>query len=317
MSDVLLDTSTVPDLNAPLAAPHLPPAHWFYEIPDWWDEDGALIQIKLNGPDTGRVAVLVAPEGECVLGGSPTGRCWPAPKSVTNYEFSHVGQTVCDDGRPIRTAAIAGAISHVVRDPSVSPVEAAEHYNADTALRQMRVRYHDVPGVGLMALGVVEPGRTLWDAISMMSGATSGDWRHIPSLNHHEFTGAQLVNNPGFRPGARLLRKERLDHRFAVTAALDPTTGEEVWYSMWEPIAPVSELGDRIAALEAVTASLVADLIPDVAISDEDFDNSLFMEVYGHHDCGGAGCPSCGGSGVTPYSADNDFGFDLPALPLG
>ncbi len=321
-----------------LDVPLVPPASWFNVMPDWYDPDGPLIQLKTSGPETGRAVVLVAPEGESVLGGGPDGRPWPAPRSKTGYEFAHVGSSITSDGALVRTAAIAGSIDHMIRDPHISARVAAEHYNADTSTRQLRVRYHDVDGLGVVALGVLEPGRTLWDAMSIMAGAASGDWRHVPTLGCHEFTGSQLVNSPAFRPNP--LRRRTA--RYAITAALGPD-GEDVMFGDWvddgetpdlsavDPAAAdaadqlstdhpdaVAPLAAQLNRIETALAGLyLRDAPADIPLVDEsqpDWDDEIGRDVYGHGGCGGHGCDGCGGSGIEPYDPGADFGYDMPDL---
>lgn len=180
------------DWATPLPVPTAPPAEWFHTVPDWFDPQTALVAVDF---DTGRVAALVAPFGEPLLDGST--ETWTPPRSVTGYEFAHVGTAVCDDGTTVRIANIGGGVSHA--DPWQSHDVAAAHY-ANTATRRMYGRFTDTDD-GIVFLGSMWPGSTVGDAFECTTSALSGDWRPISTLGGaYELVGAQLVNTPGLRP---------------------------------------------------------------------------------------------------------------------
>ena len=284
----------------PIPVPHLPPRDWFESVPEWWDPDTALIQIKLDGPEAGRVAALVAPEGECYLGNGPGGGCWKAPKSATNYEYAHVGSTVTAEGDQIRTAAIAGNLDHASTAASLSFGDVVNHYNSDTSTRRFRVRYRDLPGVGVVAVGAIEPGTTKWEGISAMSSALSGDWRYVQSLRQHEMTGSQLVNNPAFRPvprrqQARYAVTAALPEEFAVTAGMcaecaDEALAEAPMIGQWEPAPDHHDDTERrhvtfdadlflakLASIEDKIATLLLRTVEDEPIHDD----TGYTDVFG------------------------------------
>lgn len=318
------------DINAPLQVPAVPPEPWFHELPPWWNPDDQLIQVGLTGSDTGRVAALVAPYGTGYLGQGPNGRRWTAPFSRTNYEFAHIGSTLADDGTDqghmVRTAAIAGGIDHASEDPTLTLAEVLHHYNANTDTRLMRGRYQDIPDVGIVYLGAMDPGHTVWDAVSLMSGGLSGDWRYVDEIGGHELTGAQLVNNPAFRPIPQNTQRSR----FAITAALgsgydDPTAP---LFGDWQPdhdpavptdddrliLAALADINDRLDVFEQAMIVMLEETVTDEDDSD-DTHHDIFLSVYGCPHCGGEGCDHCGGTGLAAWSQEDDNGIDLPDMP--
>jgi hypothetical protein len=249
------------DPDAPIPVPYAPPREWFESAPEWFDPTGPLIQID-NA--TGRVAAIVAPYGECILDG--TANCWTPPESKTAYEYAHVGSIVTEEGDAVRIANIGGGVPHA--NLTASSSVAADHY-ANTASRRMIGRYVDAPEQGgVLFLGSMWPGSTNRDMVEVLASALSGDWRWIQSLNDYEMVGAQLVNNPGFRPvpaGARRASAAFVAYRPAVTASAStppPVIGE--WRATSAPpveavvarLAALSEAAGRIAELAVVDAPL-------------------------------------------------------------
>lgn len=245
----------------------IPPPEWFEEVPSWYDPQMGLVQVQMSGPDEGRVAALVAPWNECILDGKQG--CWTAPPSLTNYEFAHVGSTPTQAG-PVRTANIGGKINHAdIR----WPMEAAVDHYANTATRTMQGRYIDTPD-GIMFLGVMAPGSTRLDALTVTASALSGDWRWVETLKGYEMAGSQLVNNPAFRP------LPLMGADFAITASLgarvaalgDGAESDDppaVVFGNWTFTAGLNsdgterpqelvEIGRDIERLSAVVASLAA-----------------------------------------------------------
>jgi len=243
-----------PDPAAPFPAPWNPPRSWFSEIPDWFDPDGGLIQFDW---ETGRVAAMVAPYGDCILDGSK--QCWSPPVSNTGYEYAHVGTCVLEDGETIRVATIGGGVPHASLRAAMSVAQ--DHY-ANTATRKLVGRYVDSPEAGgIVFLGSAQPGLTYADVYDTLSSAVSGDWRWIPALGSYEMVGAQLVNSPGFRPvpGGKRVRAAAINFLSGgpKVAAAKCGGGEQV-YGEWVPIELESTpgLGDRVARLAAATAAL-------------------------------------------------------------
>lgn len=261
------------DVNAPLEVPLTPPPHWF-DAPttETFDPRDGLIQVVTSGPDAGRVVALVAPEGEHILRDDIA---WQPPQSPTNYEFAHVGTTICADGSKIRTANIGGAINHAGMYSSMR--EAVDLY-ANTASRTMRVRYHDVPGIGVVAAGAVYPGHTVGDAITVMGMAISGDWRMVQSLGERDLAGSQLVNVPALRP---------LPHGVKRRAGYRPQLFRPIAASLGDPATPVyggwgeeMTVGDRLSELLAEAARIIAHQGPDEDFPDiDDIDDIAFPWV--------------------------------------
>ncbi len=305
------------DPNGTIPAPLKPPAAWFRDLPDTFvaPPEGPLVQIDL---ETGRVAALVAPYGECILDGRSG--CWTPGMSKTNYEYAHVGAIVTAEGETIRTANVGGGINHFDTSLATAASLAADHY-ANSATRRMIGRYVDVPDVGIMFLGSMYPGSTYMHAFEAMTSALSGDWRWIESLRDHEMVGAQLVNNPGFRPNP-------LRNRPMIAAVAFKSTGAKVAaatgcsdaatiISEWEPIeSPATPLVGRFATLEAVTASLMLGAVEDrpmlpsnpVDIMDLDDDGDEgedwldeLADLIGDECrfCRGVGCKKCEWLGYT------------------
>lgn len=256
----------------PVTFPTAPPAAWFHDLPDWLDTtwEAGLVQINPQG----RVAALVAPYGECILDGGSN--CWMPPTSPTGYEYAHVGTVISAEGEPVRVANIGGGVSHYdLRDPyAMSP--AVKHYS-NTATRVMVGRYHDRPDAGgIVFLGSMWPTASELDVVEARASALSGDWRWVESLGGHDMAGAQLVNNPGFRPN-RQRRNAMLSlgvMNFAVAASLAAPGGMEnvALRGTWTP-QPGSTYAvlDRLAEIEAVLAHLLnAAVVDDEPVTDDD-----------------------------------------------
>lgn len=301
-------------------APHTPPGHWFTEIPDWYDPNHSLIQIKLDGPEAGRVAALVAPWGECVLDGKEG--CFTAPQSPTGYEFAHVGTTITAEGDQVRTANVGGNVDHAPHNWSMSP--AVSHY-ANTATRMMRGRYIDGPN-GVIFLGAMWPGTTIADALEAIASALSGDWRWVQTLRAYDMAGSQLVNNPGFRPNP-------LNTNYAITASMAPAPTDDnpyglptVIYGNWEPAPKPSPfttakriketaLNQHIQRIPVVELEEPATPEPVIG-TDTDDDAVIEAVVAAVLGCNcGTGCPGCNHTGIIPHTPDHDAGYDLTELP--
>jgi len=309
-----------PDTVIP--APLKPPASWFRDLPEDYvpPPQGPLVQIDLT---TGRVAALVAPYGECILDGRSG--CWTPGRSKTNYEYAHVGAIVTAEGETIRTANVGGGINHFDVSLATAASLAADHY-ANTATRRMVGRYVDMPDIGIMFLGSMYPGSTHLHAYEAMTSALSGDWRWIESLRDHEMVGAQLVNNPGFRPNPlRALRPVVASVSFRSTGAKVATatgcTDAATIVSEWTPVNAEREpLTERFARLEALTAGLMVGAVDDapllppdpVDIMDLDDDGDEGEDWIDELDdltadecrfCRGVGCAKCDWMG---YTGDDD-----------
>jgi hypothetical protein len=333
------------DVDAPLDVPLCPPKSWFEEVPDSFDPRDGLIQIALSGEDEGRVVALVAPEGERILRDDIE---FQTPQSPTNYEFAHAGTTITAEGEKIRTANVGGNINHA---PVGFAMRAAVDLYANTATRTIRCRYHDVPGVGVVAVGAMWPGLTKRDAITAMGMAISGDWRHVASLGARDLAGSQLVNAPALRPlphGVERAPSYRPMRFVPVAAGLGG--GDDVVFGDWvtddgvsglglpsrsatadvvsvgtvpvngptvdtaSTAPPVSDFERRLAAVEAVVSVLIAEEVREEVIDGDDSDLAdLFRSHFGCEACQGTGdgCPRCGGTGIEPYHPSADVGFDV------
>jgi hypothetical protein len=252
------------DVDALVPVPHAPPRTWFEDVPDWFDPNGALVQVDT---ESGRVAAIVAPYGECILDG--TQNCWTPPQSQTTYEYAHVGTMICDDGSKVRIANVGGGVPHA--NLTASSSVAADHY-ANTASRKMIGRYVDSPEKGgILFLGSMWPGTSNRDVIDVVASALSGDWRWIQSLNDYEMVGSQLVNNPGFRPipGKMPVRASAafVALRTAMVAGVSDD-GPAPVRGVWEPAGVVEVLADKLARVAAVTADLVEDWGDDAELPD-------------------------------------------------
>ena len=308
-----------------IRVPLQPSGAWFREVPSWYSPDGPLVQLAVTGPESGRVACLVAPYTECILDGKQG--CWKPGMSKTGYEYAHVGHVTTAEGETIRTANVGGGINHFNPHLATAVSLAADHY-ANTATRRMVGRYVDVPEIGVMFLGMLYPGTTHEQAFECMTSALSGDWRWVESLGDHEMVGSQLVNNPGFRPNPLrpvvLASVSFRSEGTAKVASLGQCAVPEAIFSEWTPLNDVIEdvaptLGQRIAAriagvLDAlapvvIDATPMVDMPPDpVNIMDLDDDGDegedwadeladLTDDECRH--CRGDGCAKCGWLGYT------------------
>lgn len=332
---MIIDAATLDD---PVDVPLMPPRSWFFEKPgessnpmvNNFDPRDGLIQIAVDGPEAGRFVALVAPEGEHILRDDID---FQTPQSPTGYEFAHAGTTHLDDGESIRTGNIGGNINHA---PSNYPMKAAVDLYANTATRTMRCRYHDVPGIGCVAVGALWPGVTKRDAITAMGMAISGDWRHVHSLRDRDLAGSQLVNAPALRPLPHGISRHP-SYRpmlFRPVAASLGGAPDEVVFGEWVPadslsVAVPSEHGHsggmlpdlvrRMERIEAAVAVLIADEMHDERIEADDGDDDdysdLISEVFGCKACRNNphrdACPRCHGSGIEPYSPLDDVGYDM------
>jgi len=189
-------TQVMADPTARAEFPLHPPRSWFEEMPTWFTP-GDKLTVQTTGPDAGRVAASVAPRGQCILDG--TNDCWTAPYSPTKYAGAHQGDTMTAEGIVLHTANLGGSVNHARISETFQG--AVDHYS-NTASQLMRVRYHDLDS-HIIALGAIWPDVTDLNLAVIRASAVSGDWRFKPELNAFDFTGAQLVNTPGFP----LLRK--------------------------------------------------------------------------------------------------------------
>lgn len=337
---MIIDAAT---LDEPVDVPLMPPKAWFEETPgrssnpmvNNFDPRDGLIQIAVDGPEAGRFVALVAPEGEHILRDDID---FQTPQSPTGYEFAHAGTTHTAEGETVRTANIGGNINHA---PSNYPMKAAIDLYANTATRTMRCRYHDVPGVGCVAVGALWPGVSKRDAITAMGMAISGDWRHVHSLRERDLAGSQLVNAPALRPLPHGVSRHPAYRPmlFRPVAASLGGTADDVVFGEWVPADSLSlpvlsgsghtdgahpggmlaDLVERMGRIEAVVAVLVLDEMHDERMphrTDEDDDgdyDDIIHEVFGCKACAGRHetCPRCKGTGIEPYDPMLDVGYDV------
>lgn len=324
----------------------MPPGEWFDlpprhpDAPDWvrdFDPRDGLINIRLDGEDAGRFVALVAPEGEQILRDDIE---FQTPQSPTNYEFAHVGTTHCADGTTRRTGNIGGGINHA---PAQFGMRAAMDLYANTASKTLRCRYHDVPGVGCVAVGAVWPGVSKRDALTAMGMAISGDWRHVASLRQRDLAGSQLVNTPALRPLPRGVDRHPAFRpmMFRPIAASLSGAPDDVVLGSWVAVDdvaatpqmqglplrrggqavktyPLTGLAERLERIERFVALLLLDEVKDDHLphdEDDDDHDDLMHEVYGCRACkGGAHCGSCQrchGSAMEPYNPMIDMGYDM------
>ena len=339
--------NAVIDVNAPIDVPLCPPKAWFEEVPgtptappfvrDFDPRDG-LIQIEMTGEHEGRFVALVAPEGEQIL---RTDINWQPPQSPTNYGFAHAGTTLTAEGEKLRTANIGGSINHA---PPNYAMRAAVDLYANTASRVMRCKYHDVPGIGVVAVGALWPELTKRDAITAMGLAISGDWRHVASLGPgvRDLAGSQLVNAPALRPlphGSQRHAAYRPMTFRPIAAGLSGTM-DDVVFGEWVyddnpfddvpmrstvgapsvasvAVAAPSDLELRMRRIESVVSVLIEDEVADERLERDDGDDDdysdLITEIFGCKACHGRhkDCPACHGTGMAPYDPMDDMGYDM------
>lgn len=344
----MIDAATLDD---PVDVPLMPPRSWFEQAPrdpdapDWvreFDPRDQLIKVQFDGPEAGRFVALVAPEGEQILRDDIE---FQTPESPTGYNFAHVGTTYCEDGSTIRTGNIGGNINHA---PPSFGMRAAVDLYANTATKSLRCRYHDVPGVGSVAVGALWPGVTKRDALTIMGMAISGDWRHVASLRARDLAGSQLVNAPALRPLPHGVDRHPAFRpmRFRPVAASLSGSPEDVVFGEWVPMDAIGtpefasmplrrggqavesvpavkvadgrpDLVERLERIEAIVSLLVLDEVQDERLESDDGDDDdysdIITQVFGCKACHGrnVACPRCGGTGMEPYSPMDDLGYDM------
>lgn len=189
-----------------------PPQDWFAPPTDMEPGQRPILT------DDGRFLAIVAPFDQCILDGRE-GSCWTAPPSPTQYAAAHQGVTRLEDGSEIDTANIGGGVNHA--PPTASMRQAVDHY-ANTASQLLRVRYSDVPGVGIVAAGAAWPGISDFDVAKIRASPLSGDWRFRPELNAYDMSGAQFVSNPGFPRMPKVLSRSTFQPLSLAASLSDP-----------------------------------------------------------------------------------------------
>ena len=179
-----------------------PPKEWFYDVPDWYENDGIP---KLRIDEQGRIAGLVANWDQCIIDGSE--ECWTAPRLPDNYDYAYQTRIVYENGEEDYIALLAATDGHA---PPMKPEYSLE-FNQGKRNREGKL-YNDMAGFanriaavrfvnhkdGLMVLGALYPH--VQDHIVRLAdgSAISGHWQHVNGSGEHEsFLGAVFVNTPG------------------------------------------------------------------------------------------------------------------------
>lgn len=169
-----------------------PPADWFTP-----PESGIPLDRRVTIEASGRVYGYIALWNACHVG--MEGCVSPPKGSPSDYALAHHGETMTAEGDLIATANIGGGAGHY--DGNGDPVAAVEHYD-NTNTQLMRVKYGE-DEQGLWFAGSLWPDVSELDVERIRATALSGDWRWVSGYRTttsgaYDFTGAVLVNIPGF-----------------------------------------------------------------------------------------------------------------------
>lgn len=168
-----------------------PPAAWFTP-----PESGIPTDKRVTITADGRVYGYVALWNACHVG--MEGCVAPPKGSPSDYDLAHAGETLTAEGSLVKTANIGGGTGHAGADGT--PQAAVSHYD-NTATQLMRVHYGE-DEQGLWFAGALWPDVNELDVQRIRATALSGDWRWVAGYRQsddgYDFTGAVLVNIPGF-----------------------------------------------------------------------------------------------------------------------
>lgn len=173
--------------------PLKPPADWFQP-----PASGIPTDRRLTIEAGGRVYGYIALWNACHIGREG---CTPPPKgSPSDYQLAHPGETETAVGDLIATANIGGDVGHA-RDDAAEPRSVVDHYD-NVASAAMRVRYGEDEH-GLWFAGALWPDLSELDVARLRAASISGDWQwtgswRVDDGGAYDFTGAVLVNLPGF-----------------------------------------------------------------------------------------------------------------------
>lgn len=195
------------DMNSRIPAPAVPPADWFYNLPEGWDPldnpEQPVIWLDFN---TGRFAALVAPLDACIQNGTTEPGACESPRLFAvgdDGSYANIGSTLAvdADGSEVRvpTGRIAAELEHA--NITWDRRRAVDHYS-HTGLGVARAHYW-IDDRAIWATGSLDPTVTVWQALALQAVALSGDWRWVEELQGLRLIASQAVNNPGFRHAGR------------------------------------------------------------------------------------------------------------------
>lgn len=170
----------------------------------------------------------------------------PPPRSHSDYAYFHTGVVACADGAdvPVGQLTVAGGHAPLSADAS----RAVEHYDqTGSAVADIHV---GEDRFGIWAAGALRPSATEEQIRILRASAPSGDWR--PINGRLEMVACCQVNVPGFP----IVRARVASGGQEVTALVAAGASDMM---MLRYRNADSSMSQRIAELETVVASLVAD----------------------------------------------------------
>lgn len=180
--------AVVDGVEVPLA----PPAEWFTP-----PAGGIPTERRVTIDAGGRVYGYIAMWNACHVG---MDGCVPPPQgSPSDYALAHPGETMTAEGDLIPTGNIGGSVGHAPDD--LDAWNAASWYD-NSATQLMRVQYGE-DDTGLWFAGALWPHITEQGIAELRASSISGDWRWEAAWRNtdgggYDYTGAVLVNHPGF-----------------------------------------------------------------------------------------------------------------------
>lgn len=200
-------TGSLVEVEQGSAAPLYPPDEWVSQRAA--DESPTIPAGAPGGPmklmvyPGGRVAGVVAPAGQCIIGGAG-GDCWtiPRPADAGSGEVSlehtraHGGYMKLASGAVVPNGVIGGGKGHA---PMFATNQNVQAFYADTSTQLVRGQYRwsDAAG-GLCFVGALWPEITERQVAGLMASPASIDYRWIVEEGDYRLMGSCLVNIPGF-----------------------------------------------------------------------------------------------------------------------
>lgn len=200
-------TGSLVEVEQGSAAPLYPPDEWVSQRAA--DESPSIPAGVPGGPmklmvyPGGRVAGVVAPAGQCIIGGAG-GECWtiPRPRDAGSGEVSvehsraHGGYMKLASGATVPNGVIGGGKGHA---PMFATNQNVQAFYADTSTQLVRGQYRwsDIAG-GLCFVGALWPEVTERQVAGLMASPASIDYRWIVEEADYRLMGSCLVNIPGF-----------------------------------------------------------------------------------------------------------------------
>lgn len=257
------------------------PSSWLTELPPWWGNVDQYSLIVSNGQqygDRGRIAGLIANEGQCFL--NESNYCLTPPPVDEEEKFVYQGNVETLEGDLVPVSILAATKGHHFSDSVEKNILANQGFlsdqfqplqnSHDIMAHQLAFgRYINVEG-GVAFVGALFPHVSVDMVARLNASAISGHWIYDQTEQKHIFAGAVFVNQPGF-PLANKKNLElrniagafRYNHIMAqevpqeaapcackthVAAATDPqyqnTTGELEAIKIEEPDVTINDLAE-------------------------------------------------------------------------